>query len=107
MFNTLRNSLDKIKAKQRLINSYWDESTNEDLIGFYARVVANISDAERCSIFIYNPEADTLWLKTGTDLQKPKIEVPKETIFGVVEEIDGETYRLVQDQEIVGVLDEE
>ena len=79
MFNVLRNSLDKIKGKQRLINSYWDESTNEDVIGFYTRVIANMSDAERCSIFIHNPKADTLWLKTGTDLQKPKIEVPKET----------------------------
>ena len=38
-----------------------------------------MSDAERCSIFIHNPETDTLWLKTGTDPQKPNIEVPKET----------------------------
>lgn len=79
MLNGLRKGLDKIKAKQRLIDSYWDESSSDDVIGFYTRVVTSLSAAELCSVFIYNPETDTLWKKAGTDVNAPRIEVSKES----------------------------
>ena len=78
MLGGFRNSLGKIKAKQQLIDSYWDESTNTGLLDFYTRVTTSMGAAERCSIFINNPESETLWVQVGTGLENHQIEVPKE-----------------------------
>ncbi len=78
MLNNIRSSIDKVVARQRLVNSYWNESINNDVIGFYTRVVASMGDAERCSIFIHNPENETLWVQSGTGVDKHQIEVPTE-----------------------------
>lgn len=77
MLSGFRNSLEKIKAKKKLIGSHWDESTEIDLLVFYTRVINFMNNAERSSIFLHNPENKTLWLQVGTGVEAHQIEAPK------------------------------
>jgi len=77
MLNNIRNSLDEINLKQQLIDQYWNESTSNDLLDFYTHVATCMGNAERCSIFILNPETKTLWVQAGTGVRKHQIEVPE------------------------------
>ena len=48
---------------------------------FYARVARDIVGTETCSIFIYDPLTDKVWLKSSTSLKEREIEVPKQGSF--------------------------
>ncbi|MBM3580600.1 MAG: GAF domain-containing protein, partial [Alphaproteobacteria bacterium] len=55
-----------------------DPARREKLLDFYTRIMTRAVGAERCSIFIHDPDKDRIWLKTGTGLQEAEIVVPKE-----------------------------
>jgi GAF domain-containing protein len=47
--------------------------------------MTKVTDSERCSVFIHDPERDKVWLKAGTGVGEHEIEVPKEgSIVGQV-----------------------
>lgn len=56
-----------------------------DLLAFYTRIMTKVTDSERCSVFINDPNHDRVWLKAGTGVHEAEIEVPKEgSIVGQV-----------------------
>jgi hypothetical protein len=67
----------KLKAKQKTIEDSWGRAGNPKLIQFLIDIVPELLNAERCSIFIYNPSTDSLWLYRGTDMQEGEIQVPR------------------------------
>jgi len=40
--------------------------------------MSKATNAERCSVFIHDPQNDKVWLKVGTDVSEHGISVPKE-----------------------------
>jgi hypothetical protein len=69
--------ISRLKAKQQTIEASWNKTGNPKLVQFLIDIVPNLLNVERCSLFVYNPETDTLWLYRGTDLLETEIEVPR------------------------------
>ncbi|MEK7245021.1 MAG: GAF domain-containing protein [Pseudomonadota bacterium] len=55
-----------------------DPARREKLLAFYTRIMTRAVGAERCSIFIHDPDKDRIWLKTGTGVRESEIVVAKE-----------------------------
>ncbi len=75
MLGTLRLHLSRLGARHRATNP-------DDLLGranralnFFTRITRRLVNAERCSVFIVDPESDSVWLKAGTGLEDRAIEV--------------------------------
>ena len=85
MLKELRLQLDRLAAK-RAASFDTDRAARADrLLRFYTKIVAKVVDAERCSVFINDPQHDKIWLKAGTGLAEHDIEVPAEgSIVGTV-----------------------
>lgn len=54
-----------------------------------------VLNAERCSIFIYDPESMTIWLKGGTEVKERDIEVTSEFDSVVGNVITTGKYRII------------
>lgn len=70
--------ISRLKAKQKTIEATWSKTGNPGLLRFFIDIVPELLNAERCSIFVFNPTADMLWLYCGTDLQEGQIQVPRQ-----------------------------
>ena len=75
MFKPIRLQLDRLRD---LHKSSDDPARREKLLAFYTRVMSQAVGAERCSIFIHDPDKDRIWLKSGTGVGEAEIVVPKE-----------------------------
>ena len=60
------------------INRAWTNRDYENLMRFFVKVFPTLVNAERCSIFIYSPDTENVWLKFGTGVQEKEIVAPKE-----------------------------
>ena len=60
------------------INRAWTNQDYENLMRFFVKVFPILVHAERCSIFIYSPDSENVWLKYGTSVQEKEIVAPKE-----------------------------
>lgn len=85
MLKELRLQLDRLGAKREASFDTDRTQRANRLLDFYTKIVAKVTDAERCSVFINDPQHNTLWLKAGTGLAEHDIEVPREgSIVGKV-----------------------
>jgi transcriptional regulator with GAF, ATPase, and Fis domain len=85
MFGTLKLHLNRLSAKQKSVAANTDNEQTERALKFFTRVSTAITNAERSSIFVTNPENRKVWLKAGTGLQEHEIEVStKGSIVGQV-----------------------
>jgi len=75
MFNTLRLHLNRLSVKQQATAGPDTEHYVADVFRFYTRITRKLLNAERCSIFIFDPETRKVWLKAGTGVQERGIEV--------------------------------
>jgi len=78
MLDELGVQLDRLRAKREAVHQSDRRAESEKLISFYTRLVTKATDAERCSVFIHDPEKGNVWLKAGTGVAEHQIEVPKE-----------------------------
>jgi len=78
MFNKIKTQIDCIKAERSYIDAEWDAEKDKALLSFYVKIMPKLLDAERCSIFIYDPESKVIWLKAGTQIKERDIEVTGE-----------------------------
>lgn len=72
-------SLADIRERQRQLALQGGEAGDDPLLDFYVRVMAKMLDAERCSIFIREPDTGKVWLKCGTALGQRDIVVDIDT----------------------------
>ena len=84
MLGKLESHLNRLKARQEALAETRNDAEDSKLLSFYIRVMAKVTDSERCSIFIYDPKRETVWLKAGTGFEERGIEVP------VIESVAGE-----------------
>lgn len=95
MFNKIKAQIDNIKAERSYIDAEWDAEKDKALLSFYVKIMPKMLDAERCSIFIYDPESKTIWLKGGTEVKERDIEVTGEYDSVVGNVITTGKYRIV------------
>ena len=62
------SELADIRERQRQLALQSGDAGDDPLLDFYVRVMAKMLDAERCSIFIREPDSGKVWLKCGTAL---------------------------------------
>lgn len=73
------SELADIRERQRQLALQSGDAGDDPLLDFYVRVMAKMLDAERCSIFIREPDSGKVWLKCGTALGQRDIVVDIDT----------------------------
>ena len=75
----LTKKLHELKEKQEQIESAWRKTGNREFLEFMIELLPKALQAERCSIFINNPEDNSVWIQCGTGLKEKQISVPKDS----------------------------
>ena len=57
----------------------WNAVRNNDLINLAMHVIPELLQADRCSLFLIQPETQDVWLEAGTDVQARQITVDVKT----------------------------
>ena len=70
--------LDDLKAKREALVQPGPSSRTGKLVAFYTRIMPRVVDAERCEVFVRDPERDEVWLKAGTGVPEQENPVPGE-----------------------------
>jgi len=77
--------LDKLKTEQLEISDAWKKTGNRAFLEYMTELLPMALQAERCSIFISNPDDNSVWIHCGTELKEKQIMVPsKESVVGEV-----------------------
>ena len=95
MFKDIENQIDKLNQKRNYLDADLDTSGKISLLEFYVKIVPKVVNAERCSIFIYDPDSKTIWLKCGTELEERDIKVTLEYDATVVNVITSGQHKFV------------
>jgi hypothetical protein len=70
--------LDQTLEARRQLSRRWDELRNTDLLNLMVLTVPQLLSAERCGLFVLDPEADEIWLEAGTAVVQRQICVETE-----------------------------
>lgn len=70
--------LDQTIAARRDLSRRWDALRNTDLLNLLVLAVPPLLAAERCGLFVLDPEADEIWLEAGTAVVQRQICVETE-----------------------------
>lgn len=85
MLDDVKLELHGLSTKQEALLRDIDPRQESKLLDFHVRLVTRVLDAERCSIFILDPDSRKVWLKTGTGISEGEIVVSmKGSIVGDV-----------------------
>ncbi len=72
----LENHLSLLRQRLSQVSSSWSVGEYNSLITFYIRILPKLMGVERCTIFLKEPETDSLVSMYGTGLEKNILEVP-------------------------------
>lgn len=67
-----------LQARLDDIKHGWTKDKFDALLHFFVRIAPQLLDAERCGIFIVEPDTRQVWSKAGTKIEERQIEVPIE-----------------------------
>lgn len=95
MFKNIENQIEQLDQKRHYLDADLDTSGKISLLEFYVKIVPKALNAERCSIFIYDPDSKSIWLKCGTQVEERDIEVTTEYDSVVVNVITTGQYKIV------------
>ena len=95
MYKDFKKQIEHLDEEKTYLNAEFDASENKALLDFYIKIMPKVLDAERCSIFIYDPESKVIWLKGGTQVKERDIEVTGEYDSVVGNVIETGNYRIV------------
>ena len=85
MLSNVKLQVADLSSRQQALFEEFDPKRGSKLLDFYVRVTPRMLNAERCSIFIHDPENRKVWLKTGTGVTERGIEVSlSDSIVGQV-----------------------
>ncbi len=77
--------LSQLKTEQARLDERWQKTGNRAFLEFMIELLPMALAAERCSIFISNPDNDSVWIQCGTGIKEKQITVPgKDSIVGEV-----------------------
>jgi len=77
MLGEMRIQLDRLQSRRKELFLSEEQGRRSRLVPFYVRIMAKAVAAERCSVFILDPQKNTVWLKAGTGVKEHEIEMPK------------------------------
>jgi len=96
--SAVTEKISRLRSKQKALEESWSKTGNRSLLQFFIDITPDLVNAERCSIFVFNPDSDILWLYCGTDVEERQIEVArKNSIAG--QAVSSGQYQLVTDME--------
>ena len=75
MLSDVKRQLDDLSSRQEALSEEIDPKRQSKLLDFYIRIAPRVLNAERCSVFIHDPENRKVWLKMGTGVTERGIEV--------------------------------
>ena len=85
MLADVKVRLEALSSRQRILSDELDPRIESKFLEFYVRLIPRVLNAERCSVFIYDPVNNKIWLKAGTELRERGIEVSlNDSIVGKV-----------------------
>ena len=85
MLSDVKLQLEELTSRQKALAEGIDPKQDTTLLDFYVRIAPRLLNAERCSIFIHDPQNKKVWLKTGTGVTERGIEVSvKDSVVGEV-----------------------
>jgi len=64
----ITEKLIEFRKKQLLITKRWNETGNRELIQFITEFLPASLNAERCGVFLLNPDNQKIWIVSGTYL---------------------------------------
>lgn len=79
MFKRFRKGLEDLKFQQAVLERHTDPEEQDRLLDFYVEILPRATNAERCGIFIIDPEDHQVWLRAGTGVKERQIIVPEDT----------------------------
>jgi len=83
--NLLEHKLQALRIKQEKVNRVWRKTGNKELLQFFVDIMPRVLHAERCSIFVLDPENENIWLQCGTGLSEKQVTVPqRDSLVGQV-----------------------
>lgn len=74
----LEQRLNELRAKHNKFDDAWKKTGNKQLLEFFVELIPLALGAERCSIFVLDPEADNVWVMCGTGLKEKQVSVPRD-----------------------------
>ncbi len=81
----LATSLSLLRQRLSQVTGSWSVDEYDSLISFYIRLLPKLMQVERCTIFLKEPDSDSLVSMYGTGLEKDVLEVPlKGSVVGQV-----------------------
>ncbi len=81
----IEEKLKRLRAKQKVLDSAWQKVGDKDLQRLFVDIIPSLLKAERCSIFVLDPQTEHVWLHCGTGLEERDVKVPKsQSIVGEV-----------------------
>lgn len=78
MFTKLMAQFDSVRDQEPGMDIAWEEG-HHMLLDFCVRIIPKVVSAERCSIFVHDPEKEKVWLKAGTGLVEKEVDVYLDT----------------------------
>lgn len=98
MFNKIGKQIEALDEQKHYFDLEWEEG-HHNLLNFYVKIIPIVVNAERCSIFIHNPETREIWLKCGTGVNEMEIRVDREAPSVVGNVIDTGEHKIVNDMD--------
>lgn len=85
MFATLNLHLRRLASRRIIRSERIDAATLGKTLRFCVRSLPALLNAERCNIFVYDPNSAKAWVEVGTGVTEGEFEVPtKSTLVGEV-----------------------
>ena len=85
MLSNVKLQVADLSSRQQALFEEFDPKGGSKLLDFYVRITPRALNAERCSIFIHDPENRKVWLQPGTGVTDRGIEVSlNDSIVGQV-----------------------
>ena len=75
MLSNLKLQVADLSSRQQALFDEIDPKRENNLLDFYVRITPRMLNAERCSVFILDPDNRKVWLKAGTGITERGIEV--------------------------------
>ncbi len=66
----ITEKLIELRKKQLALTRHWDQIGDKDLLQFIVDILPASLQAERCGVFLVNPESNKLWMVSGTHLEE-------------------------------------
>ena len=83
----LEKHLSLLRQRLAQVSSSWSVDEYNSLITFYIRLLPKLMQVERCTIFLKEPDTDSLVSMYGTGLEKDILEVPLEGSVSIVGQV--------------------